>query len=222
MTETYNVVQYQVGVQGLSTWTKPSDLSVAIENITKRASEVGRPYRIAEKGDDFGPKRTIPEVKTVLSKKAEAGEVGDKWLLSAGDAAKTFVLRKVTTKLKLIDTVGTNQVDLIYSAVTAKFQNVISWGICNCRSIAGSSSWSQHAWCHAWDIHATPAVMQAVFDFLVKEAKAKRLPVAHAIYNRKIWTPSEGLHGYGGSNPHTDHVHVDASPNFSGTPPCAR
>jgi hypothetical protein len=48
------------------------------------------------------------------------------------------------------------------------------------------------------------------------------LDVAEVIYNRRIWTRSEGWRTYGGSNPHTDHIHVSGFPLATGVPPCAR
>lgn len=217
----YNIIKYQVGVQGERNWSKSLDLAPSINLIAKMAAKLGPPYRVSDDGHDFGPKRTLPEAKNILTTRMEASKVGDKYFLSAADAKKVFVIRKVETNLKLINTVGTNQIDLIYSAVTEKFAGLVNWGICNCRSISGTSTWSQHAWCHAWDIHGTSNQMKAVFDFLVEEGRSGRLPVAHAIYDYRIWSPSEGIHGYGGTNPHTDHLHVDASPNFTGRPPCA-
>jgi hypothetical protein len=47
-------------------------------------------------------------------------------------------------------------------------------------------------------------------------ARARRLGLMYLIWNRRIWSPWAGWRSYGGSSPHTDHVH------FSFTWPGAR
>jgi hypothetical protein len=47
-----------------------------------------------------------------------------------------------------------------------------------------------------------------------KHANARRLGIMYIIWNRKIWgsyNPSAGWRDYGGSNPHTDHIHFSFS-----------
>jgi hypothetical protein len=63
--------------------------------------------------------------------------------------------------------------------------------------------------------------LQAIANHCVNRAQAGGLPVAQVIYNRRVWTPGSGWSYYGGSDPHTSHVHITARPEMSGTPPCA-
>jgi hypothetical protein len=57
-------------------------------------------------------------------------------------------------------------------------------------------------WLFATDRHGNPYAM------------ARRLGVMYIIWNRRIWgsyRAAEGWRSYGGSNPHTDHIHVSFS-----------
>ncbi len=57
-------------------------------------------------------------------------------------------------------------------------------------------------------IHNDLDLGQKVADALVSEAKERG--IKYVIFNKRIWTPSEGWHAYSkaASMPHTDHVHV--------------
>jgi hypothetical protein len=57
------------------------------------------------------------------------------------------------------------------------------------------------------------AVGEAIANYAV--ANAVQLKIKYVIWNRRIWSLSriaEGWRSYGGTNPHTDHVHVTVSP----------
>ena len=90
-------------------------------------------------------------------------------------------------------------------------------GMVSKRNIAGTSDLSLHFVGRAidWMIKAEHAgrTRRQIGDLLFV-----RLIGAHAgigaeeiIWNRQIWTPSKGLHAYGGVNPHVDHVHAGVS-----------
>jgi len=105
-----------------------------------------------------------------------------------------------------------------------------------CKQISGSSSWSQHSWGNALDLFPVGgkplAVIQAelrdIANAVVYQATHKtkanrfrKLDVAEVIDHdgRRIWTPSQGWHSYGGTA--GAHVHVSAAPLKTGTPACA-
>lgn len=85
-------------------------------------------------------------------------------------------------------------------------------GIYNCRNVRGGSSKSLHAEGRAFDagVSAGNPESKARGDqlFMWAMVNAANLGFQEIIWNRQIWTPSKGLHPYGGSNPHTDHVHL--------------
>jgi hypothetical protein len=101
-----------------------------------------------------------------------------------------------------------------------------------CKQISGSSSWSQHSYGNADDLFPTPGDTQKklrnIADAVVYQAKhrtvanrGRKLDVAEVIDHdaRKIWTPSQGWHAYGGTT--GSHIHVSAAPLRSGRPACA-
>lgn len=102
-------------------------------------------------------------------------------------------------------------------------------GCYNCRTISGSTVYSQHAWGNALDLFPENAVHNdEIADAVVYQAKHRtkanrfrRLRVAEVIdhLNRRIWTPAGGWRVYGGTI--GPHVHVTASPKRYGTPDCA-
>lgn len=88
---------------------------------------------------------------------------------------------------------------------------VSSLGIYNCRKIAGSSTWSQHSWGNALDIGVKDkATGDKVVKFLhrqLRHTEQYRFNIEHCLW----WVEN-----------HYDHVHIDFSPNYTGTPPCAK
>lgn len=94
-----------------------------------------------------------------------------------------------------------------------------NWGIFSCRSIAGTSSWSAHAWKKAIDLSGPRIIMALIARLAVRHHGTFKLVVV--IYNRRIWTPGSGWRPYTGQCPHQRHVHVNVD-YPSGRPPCAK
>jgi putative peptidoglycan binding protein len=93
-------------------------------------------------------------------------------------------------------------------------------GIYNCRSVAGTSTTSLHGEGRAADLGVPvgAAWAQTLADKLV--ALSGELGIQCVIYNRRIWSgsyPNSGWRAYGGSNPHTNHLHVELSWNSART-----
>jgi hypothetical protein len=108
----------------------------------------------------------------------------------------------------------TEPVRQIQSAVEQHFEiayqarSLWNLGIFNCRKIAGSSSWSQHAWGNAYDIGVKNLLMgDQVQSYLIQQRQSKRLPIGLI-----LWRVPD----------HFDHVHVEGIPKMMGTPPCSR
>ncbi len=105
-------------------------------------------------------------------------------------------------------------VTTLLNEIQAKWPGTTSAGCYNRRTVAGSSYWSYHAAGRAIDVSNTPAIMQEIATYV-----AGKEGIEEVIYNRKIWESDQsgaGWRNYNGPNPHTDHVHIGASINFSG------
>jgi len=105
--------------------------------------------------------------------------------------------------------------------VKANFAGVSSYGGYACRrNTANSSELSVHGTGRAIDImipmaagRANSAVGDRVANFLVEHAE--QIGVQFIIWNRNSWGASRStpkLRSYGGPVPHTDHIHVELSP----------
>lgn len=207
---------------GSDKWTEPDDLRPTARWIRNRAILAGGPYNLKTEGEDhWGPNRKLGSAMDFLRHQTKDLHVGQGEELAANNKAAIFRIRKVQINLTVRKTEGNDKIDLIWSVAVSSFPSIINWGICSCRMIAGTSEWSQHAYCNAIDIHASANVMSELFYAMIREAERGRVPIAHIIHSYKIWEPGVGIHSYSGVNPHTDHVHIDAAPNYSGTPSCA-
>ncbi|WP_194836759.1 glucosaminidase domain-containing protein [Nocardia sp. XZ_19_369] len=97
-------------------------------------------------------------------------------------------------------------------------------GTFNCRSTTFGTP-SLHGEGRAIDLYANaadPAQRAQVNAYLAwLQANAVELQVAYIIWNRRQWGwqfRAKGWRPYGGSNPHTDHIHVDLSWEGARTP----
>jgi len=81
-------------------------------------------------------------------------------------------------------------------------------GIYNRRTVRGGTSMSTHATGRTIDIMA-PNKEVGDFIFLTVAKKAPWNGVQYVIWNRHSWHPGEALKRYTGSNPHTDHLHIE-------------
>jgi len=110
----------------------------------------------------------------------------------------------------------------IRAALYAEFPELRDWGSKVCRKISGSSTWSQHAWENANDA-AYPAGGQPRNDPYLNAA------VAWLREQKRIGRSFEGVkigtilyqNGSDTTAGHWDHVHYEADPKQTGTPPCA-
>ena len=207
------VVMYRVGSLQTEKWSRVVDDEGALKLLKDRSVKLG--------GSDWAWHERGKLGKTAGSRVASCREmmasarkakVGSAHILQSSKGE--LVVRKIHTKPAIMDTSGTPPVDLAHTAIVQKFPKMHSWGICACRSVAGSSTPSQHSYCNAEDWNGSKSDMQALANYLVRNAK--KLNVAHVIYNHRIWSAGVGWHAYDGVNPHTDHCHVDFLPSSPG------
>lgn len=205
-------------------WTAPLGYWRLYQRIRKASKNIAPgPFNLKlwenYTSSDWGPDLTRQEAVTRLMNKLKRSSVGQVWSMRASKGK--LAVRVVEVKPPLVNTVGNDRIDVIYTEIFTKWKGEVeNWGICNCRRICDGCPWSQHAYCNAIDIHGSTTVMAEIANYLVHNAS--RLKVAHVIYNRRVWSPEAGWHSYTGVSPHTDHVHVDCFPQGTGTPPCAK
>lgn len=101
---------------------------------------------------------------------------------------------------------------MLAPAVLDRFDGAVSWGIYNRRYIAGTRTWSQHAWGNALDIsnaggiastlYPRMAYLDHVYGWLM--GKRDELPIGSILWR----VPA-----------HFDHIHLEGRPKQYGTPP---
>lgn len=81
-----------------------------------------------------------------------------------------------------------------------------------------AKGWSQHSYGNADDVFGSRTVLTAVASWGFRTAA--KWSVATVIWDRRIWSyKTRRWSTYTGDNPHTDHVHFDYLPRWTGTPP---
>jgi len=102
-----------------------------------------------------------------------------------------------------------------------KFRKVTGVGIFNCRKVAGSDSYSQHAWGNAADIFGPQFTRAAIVKWTLGRWVRRHYKIHLVIHQETYWEyPDFRPHHYTGV-PHSTHVHVDFLPYHEGIPPCA-
>ena len=109
----------------------------------------------------------------------------------------------------------TDECERFVRLLNARFPDVATMGIYNRRHIAGTYTWSQHAWGNAVDITSPAnrkprvaenelhmAYLDEVYDWI--RANSQRLEVRVILWRRAS---------------HWNHIHVDFYPRQTGTPP---
>jgi putative peptidoglycan binding protein len=102
----------------------------------------------------------------------------------------------------------------LMSFALARYPGMANGGIYACRKIAGSSAWSVHAEGRADDIMTGTGQPTEASRFLAEQLHvfSAELGVCGLIHNRQWWFSNIGGAGwnpYNGSNPHTNHIHVE-------------
>lgn len=133
---------------------------------------------------------------------------------------KEAVIRVVDWTPEPADTNGSPQVDLYVACLNELWRDKWrSGGALVCKKVAGTNTWSDHAYGQAQDLFATWEVMDEIADWTV--ANYKELNVKYVILRDRIWkreTKKWGLY----TGVYHRHVHTSFSHENTGTPPCAR
>jgi hypothetical protein len=195
-------------------WSKPLGIGEAHDLAIQRLQRHRGGYRIREMdpGEEFGPVRTLPELKRPLRKRMSNGRVGDKWTVDANSDAYELLIRKVDVEppLHIVDTGGNQRLDKLHALIMQEFKGkgLQNWGVCVRRYIAGTFQWSQHSpWpqdhceANAIDYGAGTALLDQLYRF-IQQLKNQGEPVGLV-----LWRVSG----------HWDHLHLEASPTRGGS-----
>jgi hypothetical protein len=201
------MIKYRVGKTGSDSWTPPAGKKEALRKLKQRARNYNGPFRVKERGDNsWGPKRTLRQALKRVRIRLDDGKVGDMVLLDTSTPDVVLRIRVVETEvLAAPPSVGTAPLRNFHQAVFGQFKELESWGICNCRFIAGTNTWSQHAYCNAEDLNGpSMAYMDNVHKWIMQNKDKYNI---HYV----AWRVAD----------HYDHIHVDFDPWGQGKPACA-
>lgn len=180
----------------------------------KLRKHVGAGFIVTPKGQEPSKVRdlslTKEAIKRLLSKQSTSFTV-----LALQDDYILKVSKFDMDPKAVLSTIGTPEVDIIVGSVVKEFPNVGNLGIYNCRHIAGSSSWSQHAWAHAVDFGGPTELLNKVANYLYKLTKEHGLPASQILWRGRNMLTGNSVSG------HYDHIHVTGLPPKVGIPPCA-
>lgn len=212
------VIKYQIRSRGSNKWSGPMSLRKATRIAARRVGRRSGRYVVYDRDH---PKATavyrhnIRKARKVFRNKLNNLPKYSSaiWRIQSKNgffvAAKKIVIH--TISLAPEPSIGTTPLKQWHREVFGEVGGLVSWGIYNCRRIAGTWSYSQHAYSNAEDVHGSYAKMQEAFNYTVKNAR--RLNVRYAIFYRRIYKYQTGqVHPYYGYNPHTDHIHVEFNP----------
>lgn len=207
-----------------------SNRNLSLDGAMKkaRAEMQGKrgPFQVSnQSADGWGPEfPALPAALAALKDRAKAVGIGDDAVIKGARQGTDFHVRAMEVQTSPPAPSNANaKIQRIWREVHENFKNVGSMGTCVRRPIAGSASWSQHSpWPHydctanAWDIAADAKTMNRIRTYL--EKNAHRLDVGYVIHDRMVSFEGQNRHAYTGVDPHTSHVHVDCSPEQTGSP----
>jgi hypothetical protein len=208
MAKLYRVSFKAEGDKQAGDWFAPQGLGAAMDRVKSRMKKWDGPYRQRDRGDDWGPPKPFNDAASSYRGALEKNNVGDIRIITGKDTSAVVMTRKVEVVDVDYPDISSNATPAVKNLIKPlwdEYPQLASWGVFNCRRISGSSSWSQHAWADAIDLHApTMAYGDQVNRWL--NANKGRFNLT-----RVLWRVAG----------HYDHLHVDFDPDRSGTPPCA-
>jgi Extensin-like protein C-terminus len=193
----------------LNDWLRAEGLGQTMERVRDRMKKQEGPWRQRDRGEDWGPRRPYAEALDTYREALSRNKEGDIRMMTPEKPDGALIAaRKIQipdVKYPTISGNATPAAKAIVKPLWTEFPGLDYWGCYNCRRISGSSSWSQHAWADAIDVHApSMAYGDQVYRWLMSNRGKFKL-------TRVLWRVPN----------HYDHLHIDFDPDRSGTPPCA-
>lgn len=221
-------VRYRVGrVATRVAQRRPLDEPKMLEKVEEVLGRYRGAWQIRPRGRrDWSGQRGRRGTADRLATLAGDGEVGFAWQFRPlSSPTAIYVIRKIEVEPPVTGSasVGSEALKVIHTAYFQRFPTHESWGIYNCRAIAGSTSWSQHAWGNAEDFSEDGVASEEAERWLF--ANRTKLPISELIGRRRVWSRARASEGWralsSGAHQHLDHWHVSADPLSTGSPPCA-
>lgn len=209
MAKMYRVSLKSASDKKLNDWSTPQGLGAAMDRVKKRMKQQDGPWRQRDRDEEFGPPKPFQDAVESYRNALEKNHEGDIRLMipdkPKGSVIATRIVQVVEVDYPSISGNATPRCKAIVQPLWTQFPSLQYWGCYNCRHIANSSSWSEHAWADAIDVHAaTMAQGDQVYRWL--RSNQGRFGIT-----RVLWRVTG----------HYDHLHIDFDPDHSGTPPCA-
>lgn len=213
--------RYQVRADG-KLWTAHGpDLLRDLDSARKQVGELGTPIATSRRQHDG----TWSEPRNLrhgdLARRVASLRDGD--VLRVEDRRAPFAYVR-GRELAVPQYLGATPAAETVNSLMAAFDPASEFaGIFVCKGIAGTSSYSDHAWGDAVD--RSNGHNDALFDWVVRMASEGLMEVAYAIGSRdgkvvSASSPTYKVEPGGGDDTHLWHVHVSVV-KHSGRPPCA-
>jgi len=191
-------------------WASPVELNVLMGVASAKVVSGRGPFTLTQDGEPIARDKPRLEVLQRFRTAISQRDIGHVFRIRKGNGETVLTARAVRKETLPIDsTNGNRHADEFYNWVLTNYSEYHPRyaGAYVCKPS------SQHAYGNAVDFFFdTLAHQDKVFDD-VRAGKCPT-PIAHAISERSIWSPTGGTHYYGG-NFHA-HLHVDFSPQYSG------
>lgn len=193
----------------LNDWLRAEGLGQTMERVRDRMKKQTGPWRQRDRGEDWGPRRTFQDAADTFKEACSNNKEGDIRLMTPDKPEGALIAaRKIQIPDVKYPSISSNATPLAKAIVRPlwdAFPSLDYWGCYNCRRIANSSTWSQHAWADALDVHAPSMTYgDQCYRWLMNNRGRFQL-------TRVLWRVAG----------HYDHLHIDFDPDRSGTPPCA-
>lgn len=189
---------------------RPRALEPALDRVESKMSRPdhkGEGYKLRRVGENpigWSGTRTLRAAIKRLHDVLSSSLVGMKWVIRSVKSKFTMGIKKLDLNpAAVVDTPGTFAIDVVAGTVTARFGEVQDAGICVCKRISGSSTWSQHAYCNAWDITGSTDKLDQIAAYIRNQASKGHVPLAELLWR----VPG-----------HYGHIHFTGAPKRSGYP----
>jgi hypothetical protein len=206
-------IRYQATERSSENWGTPRIGREELLVIKHRlANHAGESFVIREwNTNQWSVKRNLDGTMDRLKELMLGANNGERFLVMAVKDRFTLKVRKVDLNPAAIaDTEGTHAIDIVIGTLKKNYPGIRIGGIYVCRTIAGSSTLSQHSYANAVDVFGTWNQMNEASWGLYRMAQAGYVPVSQVLWNNKNLFTGNYV------SDHTTHAHYSGSPLLSG------